>query len=67
VKILTALFAKILIWGAFGTKNANASAVLPDLADVALDEEAGNFIGEIDSCKDLGVWAVHGRRARVIL
>jgi hypothetical protein len=66
VKILAALFAKIFIGRAFGTEDANASAVLPDLANITLNKEAGNFVGEVYCCKDLGVGAIDGWRARVV-
>lgn len=66
VKILAALLTKIFIRRAFGTEYANTRPVLPDLANVALNKKASNFVGKIKSCKNLGVGAVNGGRARVV-
>lgn len=66
VKILAALFTKVLVGRAFGAEYANASAVLPDLANVALNEEASDFVGEVYGRKNLGVGTVDGRGARVV-
>lgn len=67
VQILAALLAKILVGRAFSAENANASTVLPDFANVALNKEASNFVGEVYSGKNFGVRAVDGRRAGVVL
>ena len=39
VEVFPALLAEILVWGALGTKNADTSTVLPDLADITRSEE----------------------------
>lgn len=67
VKVLPALLAKIFIGRALGAKNANASAVLPDFADIALDIEASNIFRQLNCGEEVGVWSVHRRTARVVL
>jgi hypothetical protein len=40
VKVFSALLAEVLVWTGFLLHDADTAAMLPDLADVALDEQA---------------------------
>lgn len=66
VKVFAALLAKILVWGALGAENAQAGTVLPDLADITLNKEAGNILCKLDASKNVGVGAVYGRPTWVL-
>jgi hypothetical protein len=67
VEVFSTLFAEILVWRAFRAKNADASAVLPDLADIALDEEAGNIFCKLNASKKVCIGAIDGRLSWVVL
>lgn len=54
VEVLTTFFAEVLVGGALLCENTDASAVLPDLADVALYEEARDFLGQLDASEEVG-------------
>jgi hypothetical protein len=45
VQLLATALAKVFVRRAFGAEDADAGTVLPDLANVALNEEAGNILG----------------------
>ena len=45
VQLLATELAEVLVRRAFGAEYSNAGTVLPDLTDVALNEEAGNILG----------------------
>ena len=51
MKILAALLAEVLLWRRVVVKNADTAAVLPDLADVALDEDARSFFSSVGRCR----------------
>jgi hypothetical protein len=44
VKVLAALLAEVLIWTGGFVHNAHAATVLPDLADIALDEQTAQIV-----------------------
>lgn len=44
MKVLSAFLAKVLLWAGSFIHNADTTAVLPDLADVALNEEAAEIV-----------------------
>jgi hypothetical protein len=67
VEVFPALLAEILVWGALGTKNADTSTVLPDLADITLNEEASNIFCEIHITEELGVRTLEGGLSRVLV
>ena len=60
VEVLSALLAEVLVWAGLFLHDAHAAAVLPDLADVALDEEAAQIIG-----LDFSIRRASARLARV--
>lgn len=65
VKIFAALLAKVFIRGALGAEYADAGAVLPNFANVALNEEACNVFGEFNSVKEFGIRAIHKWTSRI--
>jgi len=76
VEVSATPFAEIFVWTGFLCHDANAGAVLPDLADVALYEKAGRLVGNIGREDGLDVcrffenrlnFLVEGRRARVVV
>jgi hypothetical protein len=76
VEVSATPFAEIFVWTGFFCHDANAGAVLPDFADVALYEEAGRLVGNIgredglDVCgffEDCLDFLVEGRGARVVV
>ena len=54
VEFFSALLAEVLVWTGFFRHNTHTGAVLPDLANIALNEQSAKFIG-------LDVW-VHESR-----
>lgn len=67
VVLLATLLAEIFVWGRLGAEDANAGSVLPDLANIALNEESSNVFSEFMCEKELGLWGVGGRRPGVVL
>jgi hypothetical protein len=61
------LLAEIFFGGAFGTENAYTGAVLPDFANVALNEEAGNIFSELNGGEKVGVGPLDRWATRVVL
>ncbi len=49
MEVFSALFAKVLVWTGGFVHDAYTASVLPDLADIALNEQSAKFIG-------LNVW-----------
>jgi hypothetical protein len=47
VQVLAALFAKVLVGASIFAHDAHAAAVLPDLANIALQEESGQVFCNI--------------------
>lgn len=66
VEVLTTLLAKIFIWRTFRAKDTDASAVLPNFANVALNEEASDVLSEFNGGKEIGVWSVDRWATRVV-
>jgi hypothetical protein len=44
VKVLAALLAEVLVWTGGFIHDAHAATVLPDLADIALDEQTAQIV-----------------------
>lgn len=65
VEVLTALLAKIFFGGTLRTKYTHTGTMLPNFANVALNEEAGNIFSELNGGKEIGVWAVDRWATRV--
>ena len=45
MEVFSALFAKVLVWTGSFVHDAYTASVLPDLTDIALNEEPAKFIG----------------------
>lgn len=66
VQVLATLFAKIFIGRALGAEDADTGAMLPDFANIALNEEAGNVFSELNGGKEVGVGPIYGRATRIV-
>lgn len=53
MEIFATLLAKIFLGGALSAKDADTGAVLPDLANVALNEEAGNVFSKFYGIEEI--------------
>lgn len=67
VRFLATLLAKVFVRGRLGAEDSDASAMLPNLANVALNEEAGNIFSELMCEKEVGLWGVDWRGAGILL
>ena len=67
VKIFPALLTEVFVRRHLGAEDANTSAMLPDFANVALNEEASNILCEFNAAKKVRIPALHGRATRVFL
>lgn len=59
------MLAEILVRGCFGTEYADASAMLPNFANVATNEEASNIFRKFNPGKKVCVWSIYGRPTRI--
>jgi hypothetical protein len=68
VKLLPAFLAKVLVWAGFLLHDADAATVLPDLADIALDEQTAYIVTlSVRACQGSSTWqASVRRRARIL-
>lgn len=67
VKIFATLFAEVFVRGAFGAKDADAGAMLPDFANVTLNEKPGNIFGEFNSVEEFGIRTIHRWATGIVL
>lgn len=67
VEVFSTLLAKVFIRRALCAEDADARAVLPDLTDITLNEEASNIFSEFNGSKEVCVWAVERGAAGIVL
>jgi hypothetical protein len=68
VKVFAALLAKVLVGAGFFLHDAHTATVLPDLANVALDEQPSQVVaGKINVCQSRARLASIRWQSRVLL
>lgn len=66
VQVFPTLFAEVFVGRALSAKYTNTRAVLPNLADVTLNEEASNILCEFNGDEEVCIRAVDGWTAWVL-
>lgn len=61
------MLAKVFVRRGLGTEDTDTSAMLPNFANVATNEEAGNVFRKFDAGKEIGICALDGRSTWVFL
>lgn len=58
VQILATLLTEVFVGRTLFGENTDASTMLPDFADIALDEKSRYFVRQLDASKEVGLWIV---------